>query len=384
MIYIIFFSISIIFAYWAQKSRNAITTFLTSVVAIMIPAFLAGVRDLGIGTDTWTYVNYVYSDVLHMKSFSELIENQLAGNFGEIEMGYVLLNYFTTIFGTDFHWIYFTTNVVFLSVCYWCIFRRRKTLSVSFAWIILLFFYYNLCLNMVRQSIAISFCLAAQCMFEEKKYKMMLLFAVLALISHGTGAMVFVSVAILWILPYIIDKLGTRKVLFLTFCISVLFVLGSQFFISYLLNIGIFNDRYANYLILAQQQGEGAFQTTYVLCYLLFLYTFYYAYRHVKNNTNKRKILAKGLFFYLAIVLFCCSAITYHAFRMSLYFMMISSLIYYPEQIKLISLYKYNVSMILSYTTIVLSVVVWWYNIIYKGIHETSPYSSEILNSILF
>ena len=117
---------------------------------------------------------------------------------------------------------------------------------------------------------------------------------------------------------------------------------------------------------------------------LLFLYTFYYAYRHVKNNTNKRKILAKGLFFYLAIVLFCCSAITYHAFRMSLYFMMISSLIYYPELIKLISLYKYNVSMILSYTTIVLSVVVWWYNIIYKGIHETSPYSSEILNSILF
>lgn len=382
MIYILFFLLSIFFAYLAQKSKTTIGAYSSSFVAIMLPAFLAGVRDLGIGTDTWTYVNDVYFDVTKINSIVELINNQLAGNFGEVEMGYVVLNYFTTFLGSDYHWIYFTTNLVFLVTCYWCIFQRRNFLSVAFAWMILLFFYYNLCLNMVRQSIAISFCLAAQCMLEEKKYKLMLLFAFLASISHGTGVMALFSIAILYILPLVVDLFGVKKVLTFAIGFSIILLICSHLFVSYLLNLGIFNDRYSNYLVLAQLQSDGAFQTTYVLAYLSFLYVFYYAYKVVKHKELKNRILIQGLFFYLAFVLFCCSAITYHAFRISLYFMLISTLIYYPEIIKTLFRMKLNMAEFAKKITILVSFFVWWYNIVYKGIHETIPYSSKILDSL--
>lgn len=382
MIYLCTFAISLIFVFIANKNKaNKIIFWLASFVTVLVPVFLATFRDQGIGTDTVTYVNDVFSQVSKVGSLTKLIRMQSSEAFGEVETGYVLLNYVASSFGNSPYVIYFVTNFVFLCTVYCCVISNNKKYMLL-SWFIFLFFFYNFSLNVVRQTVAIGFTLAAYSAFEKKKYKTMILFSIFTYLCHGTGLMVIPVLLFSWLIPLLLNKFTINKILAWVVIFSLVIIVSVQTIFSFILGNQLFSDRYSNYLVLAQDEKAGALQTTFMFTYLFILFLFFLAYKHAKSIEEGKKIVYYALIHYIGTILCLSSVITYFAFRMSYYFLIVSLVFFVPRALIIIKDSTFKHPKFLLGCFIILVIALWDYNIVYKGMEQTIPYKSHYIDSI--
>ena len=62
--------------------------FFRICLCLFIPSFIAGVRDVTVGTDTWFYAEGFFYDVVHSRDFTAFINN-----IGRFEIGYGIINF---------------------------------------------------------------------------------------------------------------------------------------------------------------------------------------------------------------------------------------------------------------------------------------------------
>ena len=255
IVYLIIFIISFIFGKIAEinKEKNKIIFFTFSLLAILVPSLMAGIRASGIGTDTKVYIDWIFKSNVHSKNISDAL---LFIQVSHIETLYCLTNYLVSRFTNNLSVLYFTLEFIFLGISYSACVKLSKKINISFSYsyLILLLLFFNKSLNLCRQSLAMSICLYSVIFIITRKCKK---FFIAMLIEIG-----FHKSAVLFIPLYFIYNIVTnnsKKNTLIKIMIICLLLFSAIFFKSIVIcfvNYGIISAKYLNYVYIYGNQNN--------------------------------------------------------------------------------------------------------------------------------
>ncbi|OOM80323.1 EpsG family protein [Clostridium sp. BL-8] len=182
MIYILMFTLSVIFTYCAEcAARRNLKTIMVicSFIAIMFPCVLAGLRADSIGTDVSWYVTPYYNIAKQTNSLVEFI------NGIGIEPIYLTLVYILSKMTSDIGTVLFVLQLLVVLPTYITAFRYRKYAPM---WLVMWSYYclfYNYSLSLMRQFVACSLILFAFWYLQNKKYKKYIIWGIIASLFHS-------------------------------------------------------------------------------------------------------------------------------------------------------------------------------------------------------
>ncbi len=239
-----------------QKNNFKITYLLFALLAILIPTFVAGFRNITVGTDVGgTYLN---------------IFNAIANkNFTIRDFGYGLINYFSLLISNDYQLLIFITSLIFEITSFIGIFKQSDNPVIS----TLLFFFTNVffvSMNMIRQSLATAiFILSIPSLINRKPVKYFLI-NIIAFSIHSSAILYFP-------LYFIANKKLKKKYIFFLLLIFLLFKsMLSNLFINFSYNISFFRTYFSWYISSYNNTEYFNFFSilinSFVLVYLLSLY----------------------------------------------------------------------------------------------------------------
>ena len=190
LIYIFCYLASLFFAYLAQRSRNKGTIILLSVISIMIPCILGGLRARTIGTDTRGYAYPNALKALHVQNFWNYFDS-----LPDKEPGYKLLCWvIMKIFGHP-NYTLFSYQLITVSCIYIGAYRFRKIAYVPFTMLIFYLVYYQQSYNTMRQIIAASIVFAGLRDVIDRRYLRFMLYLIIAATFHYSALVCAVSAA---------------------------------------------------------------------------------------------------------------------------------------------------------------------------------------------
>lgn len=374
--YLITFSISILFTFFAQKNvNNRLIFFSCSVIAVLVPSLLAGLRDSGIGTDTKVYVDYIWADFKYITNWNQFYTMYQQKQFNDIEPLYLCLNYIASLFGSKVNNIYFLSNLLTNLFIYLSAYDNRKKSSMTLFMFIYLFSYYNMSLNLVRQSLALSFCLYSFKYIEQKKWWKFIVMFIIINLAHNTG-LFFVAFLILYILFEYLKNNKSRKLIlsFTTLCV----VLGTVFIditLTFFVGYGILPSKFLIYNSLETAPLIKSVFINYIIYIFLFI-----SFGVIIKQKDLKTEFAK--YTYLKIngtLLFASTIISKWAFRISYYFNIITDCIMLPRALFFIKKRLPQKYILILSATVILILIIWYWTIIFNNGNQTYPYKSKIL-----
>lgn len=369
--FIICFILSPLFTYFAQRQFNKnrkIYGILFSIIAILIPSIMAGVRDLNVGRDIGVYVTPTIENALNNSIFNFLESSTT-------EIGFSIMIYVITFFGGNVHFSLFVIQLVTITCIYLFAYKKRDKLQMWFVILIYLLSWYCISYTMMRQSIAVAIIILSTVFFERKKYLKTLLLFLIAMSFHIT--------AILGILVYFImylysGKFTKRTTSLITIIILICLLIATLFYkelLYFLTNIiNILPDRFYIYSI---KYTAGRLYTNYSeLLYKLFWIASSIFYmmkmRKVRSNAN--------LNFLLLLIDFATFIVSWKIVnigRAGYYFFYLALFNLLPE---VIDLYKEKSKKILIYIVCIFVLFSFWYwKFPVNSYSDTYPYTSTIL-----
>ena len=203
--YLITIILSISFCIFSEKKiikpkHKRVAIFL-SIMAVLIPCVLAGLREPGVGIDSGTYA---YTDFMVAKRYNAFSTYYLHSAVKEIL--YPVLVYVSSRVTDSFFVLFFISQVLIIAPVYatlYLIKKRRPDFSMIISYAAFLFLYYNLSLSIIRQCMATSFVVLGYTIYKlNKKYKKSsIILFVLAVLSHSTAIVLILSIILLdWII----------------------------------------------------------------------------------------------------------------------------------------------------------------------------------------
>lgn len=368
-IYIFTFAIVILLSTIAERSKTKKKTYWTSIgIIVLLLSLVAGLRDIGIGTDTTTYTEAYFFKAIGCKKTQDVI----LCDDPSIDKAYLLLNYIGSLF-THTTWIalFFTEIVISLGVYIGAslFFKDKKGLTL-FTFLYLLIFY-NQSLNYMRQMCAVSFVYIAAYCFFHRKWLIAALLMVIAYHFHSS-AILGLLIPILYYICQI-ENNKKRNIFLAVALVGALFLYGNfYYYLGLFGNSGLINEAYADrYGTMSSYKGMVKFPKTDLLI-MSFIYVFYYlAFRKkiVKNNFCTFAISVHSLY----IIIYILANYIVFLYRMSFYFYIvdITCLVVVLTQLKNIRIFRY-----MFYALVIFS---WYYSYVIKESCETYPYTSKIL-----
>lgn len=167
LIYLVVFAFAIAFTmfgeYNLKKNSRKVGT-VCFVIAVVIPCVLAALRKPGVGIDSGTYA---YTDFQIARTSSSFSAYYIRSSVREVL--YTIIVYLTSRISSSFFLLYFISQLLIIAPVYYSLFLikdRRKELSLAVSYCAFLFLYYNLSLNIIRQSMATSFILLGYTLYK--------------------------------------------------------------------------------------------------------------------------------------------------------------------------------------------------------------------------
>lgn len=201
MIYILIFLISLILLFFGISNRKNKIGVLLIIIGLLLPCFLAGLRGKSVGTDTSGYVLGMFNLAKKSPSFLVFLRD-VKDLYANSDYLYLIVTYLSSLLPFGFNIMLFTFEFLIIFPLY-----KALKILLKQKWQILvalfLFFmtFYNLSLNMVRQSISISFFVLSFAIYMNKKDKRDLVKSILLLIcaieSHDI-ALVSIPIFVLY------------------------------------------------------------------------------------------------------------------------------------------------------------------------------------------
>lgn len=221
-------------------SLSWIFAVLFAALGLMIPSILAGLRDYSIGTDIEVYGN-IWFEFAHNFDFFTYMRMAATSSIGLV---YAVLNYIVALVAKDAHVFYFFLMLIELSLVYWAVTRFRDKISVPFAMLIYYFLFYNITLNILRQSLALAIMTAAISCLARNKNKQFLVLWMLAVFAHSSALLMIV------LLPLKIYSQQREKRFntLVLFCVTSVAMVAYSEILALLINVGILSERYAIYM----------------------------------------------------------------------------------------------------------------------------------------
>lgn len=391
MLYIFCFSLSGLFSYidFKCKNRKAIIAVLMAVISVFIPCFLAGARDVNIGTDVKTYVTLIFDYIIDVNpTFSEFFSiNWFVESLG---YGFMALAYIVTRFTDNIFWFMFLIEFLCIIPVYVALRKCDLTPALkSFSLIIFYLSFYGHHLNIMRQSIAMSIVFCGYYFLKEKKYtRYLLLCLICSLFIHETAVLGIVSFILYYacvnynkleitlgkrkkiLIKNDTSKLSNKQYIIILILISMQ-ILAFIFLRKIIIIVAQFKSTY-----IYQVRHMGAYNVgIYNLIFYILLFiplVLYYPY------LTKKDSIYRFYFFNLvvAFIFSMFSGVSIQLSRLQLYQYMYIS-IYIPKAISEIKSFKGRFIFCTYYTF--LFILNWVYFFCISGYGEIYPYTSQLL-----
>ena len=374
-IYIICFGLSIWCTYLAQKNFNEEHKkqgMFFSVIAILIPSILAGIRATTVGSDTAGYVERSFYQVLSSTSLSSFLE------ISELEVGYNVFTYIIAkIFG-DVHWILFINQLIVCSIIYKMAYDRRNQISMPMMMLVYFTVFYSMTLNIARQALAIAIIFYSVKYMENKKYIKTILLFLLAFQFHTSAIFALFLYIIIYINQKKINYKTRRIIIFIIVILLLLIIISYEpilYYMTYDLQIiphkfyNYLNSHYANESM-DMSLIELAFKGIWIFLSIIYI---------IINKKNKEyKINSYLMFLIIDLFMLLISGKVSNAFRMGYYYGITAMLLTIPALTTIFKQDRFN--KVISTLLIGMILIAYWFysNILYVGA-GIYPYASDII-----
>ena len=191
---------------------------------------------------------------------------------------------------------------------------------------------------------------------------------------HATSVVCLIIVGGMMIAKIKNDKL---KMAIVVVTLLLFFVVLKYFneILLFVITHGIIPQHYGMYAA----TEDGVFQTSLLIMYTIFGLCFLASLMLIKEKTTKSEITYYFAFHIFAVLLSLLSIISYHAYRISLFGLFISILIFIPRTLHIVRRHNKYLYIILIFVIMTISVATWFYTIVMRGDTETFPYKSAIM-----
>lgn len=367
MIYIITFFLSVlilnfsVFFYKLEKNRVG---HIFLVIGLILPATLAGLRDISIGTDTSFYVLEAYRAAYRADDYNYYLMKSY------LEPGYSFFNYNITKFFENIHWVLFFIQWFILSFIAWSILNIRQ--YKLFPWVFLTYFmlYFNNSLNMTRQSMAIVICIFSFSYLLKKQYIISFFVALIALFFHFTS-FIFLSVFILYFFSIKVKKhFWFIQVAMVIIAATVVIALDNL--ITLFIGSGVLTDKYDAYT------SKGSFGSNIPLSDLFLsiaVFTLFFVFQRFSNLEKNLKRFFSTIF--LISIVLCFAAVKSTFAVRGMYYFSYLSIIILPMLVNSVD-NKYQ--KLLKVLLLFLYIMFWLLTVVVANLGETYPYTSKIMN----
>ena len=378
LIYFSFFFLSFIFCsvgeHFGKTGTSKWMTRISLTVSVLVVSVLAGVRDLNVGTDIWTYGEWLFRAAARHPRFFVFIR----GN-KEIDFLYLVLTFLSGKFFSDSHWLYFFTGLLIYGFMLAGLWRYRRKISVSFAWLLYLLIFYGDTLNAMRQCIAVSISFWALGFAFDKQYKKFVISIAAAILFHNS-AIIALGIFVIWQLLNKHDSLISKTAIVIG---SLGILLFYRQIIQLFVSIGILNDRFIRYTT-----GGTGFQLNpilirlpFIMIIMAFFYQFVMYKRKKEDALDSRR---EGDFLVIMLILEMLTA-EMRAFiptlyRMSFYFGSYK-MIAYSRMVKPFR-GSNNGRLTRAFIYIIVTaffMILWYYQNVVQGNNDIYPYTSTLL-----
>ena len=297
MIYIWVFLSSVFFAYLAERSKDKGVIVLCSVISILIPSILAGLRTVDVGIDVNVYALPHYLTALEYNNFFDFLARDRYK-----EAGYYFLVYHIAHLTHHVNWCLFAYSLITVTCTYIGAYKHRDKIKPSLTMLMFFLFWYNYTFNVMRQFMAASVMFMGLDTLEHGKYSKFMFYVIFASLFHISALLLLPP---LMILRVIISSPTFQKRAYVKFAFMI--AIAYMLFRARSLIISIIGvlpnlpklNTYANYII------TGSFDSTqytrvFILMGELVMFALY------SFGANKVFISNKiGKDFYQFIVLLC-------------------------------------------------------------------------------
>lgn len=303
LFYTFVFVVSTCFFFIASKKKAAITIY--SLLGILIPSIIAGLRDLSVGTDTELYYP-IYTTIATANSIVEV------GDSINTEWFYIVISFIADYFG-GYPFLLFICQLLTITLVYLTAYRLRKYVCVWLVMFLYFCFFYNFSLNIMRQCVAVAYVLSISRFLWKKEYKKYLIYSLLSIIFHTSAIIGCIFIFIIYRISLIQKSNNKYIIITLYLCgMTFMYLLFRELgYIFDLMSIGRFSE-YTNYL-----SGDGFVSATDLLYRFFFLLLLLIARKYTMLPENIRFIYLLILiteFFLLMLGLY-----SHYVYRIALY-----------------------------------------------------------------
>lgn len=380
-IYLICFAVSCLFFKMSELSKNRIKYNMFTIIGLLIPCILAGLRSDTIGTDVHVYVKPMFEAACSASSFFEYqnvgwIASWTYMYVHEIEIGFSLFVYIIAkVFG-NISVLLTCIQLLIIIPFYKGLSYFRKELSI---WLCMLIFYlmnYNVTLNMMRQWIAMALLFYGFRYVVERKPLNYIIVVLISMMFHNS-AMIGVLFYLIYSFIYsnkkgknikilignkkytFVGKLNKVIIIFIGFCLALLSI---NIIIILLNQIGL--NKYSSYI-----NGDLYLLPIQILLRLPFIIVIIFNWKRYSEKYNISYYLLTMMM--IDLLISQLGSISHYSWRISTYFSLFNCLSYCS--ICFFSKKKFTRA---SYKLLlILYLIVYWvYYFVLQGIHETVPY----------
>lgn len=241
--YLITFVTSCCFLSLAEKKKFKNAKLLLVALALLIPSIIAGVRDYSIGTDVLLYGNYWFEKAC---SYSSMYHYLMKAQEYSVGIGYASVNYLVSRFSSSPHMFYFVYELLQVTVLYNALKPYMEKISVSYAFLIYYFLFFNNSLNILRQTMAIIIVLYSYKFARKEEFIRFIIMIILAYSFHSSAIIGIVIYPICWAFSRKFDKRWIKPLVVIA---SISLICGYRLVFDFFANSNLIPGlRYEKYL----------------------------------------------------------------------------------------------------------------------------------------
>lgn len=254
----------IVFSWIADHDKKASDRVLCAIIIVLIPSLLAGLRANTVGTDVALYAEPIFNQAALSKSLKELYE-YCSWRFGTVEIGFLFLARVVSLITNQVGVFLFLLQAVTVFPVVIIAYKNSSSQSIRVTLEVYMFLFYGYSLNIMRESIAVSWFLLAYIYFTEQRYFKMALSLIVAVLFHNS---VVIGIA-LYIFALAICRIikKPRTMLIFIAASGIIMAMSQQwmvYIINILLSFGIIPQKYSIYINAVLKFGSSS-QYSYII-----------------------------------------------------------------------------------------------------------------------
>ena len=367
IIYILTFAISCLLTFIAEKYiiKNKKVFVLLSLMAILLPSIIAGVRDFTIGYDVQLYGVNQFQLAVYSDSFGEYRQTL------NTDIGYAALNYLVSRFTDNANWFLFWHEFIIVLLVYLFAYGRREKHPMWLTMLAFFTIFYNATFNLLRQSLAIAITIFGMKYAEDRKLLKFILTIIIACMFHMTSIIVLPVYFL-----FGLEK-SKKKIIYKTFLLLLIVFILPNFLglVEGLVNMGLLSTRFLAYVdVYSQVETDFAYLDSLFRLAIIFVCIITYRSKIQFDSKN-------ATYIYMLIIDFILLQLTLffeNAQRLSFYYGF-PALFYMIPQLSVGFKNNKQTRWVIILLTVLLLMIFWYIKYVYFRTSLTYPYTSTIL-----